>query len=1438
MKNTRKLLGLIALAAVMALSMTALSLTGCPTPDLGGGDKTLSGSITISKSGETFTTGTELTAAYSGTEKVTYQWFKDDEAIEGATKDKFTPYEPGSYKVTVSVEGYTSKTSEAVTVGGNAFEDLSGDVTITPNTGVTTGTELTANYDGSEDVTYHWHMDGEPIPGVLSRDKYTPEEPGSYTVIVSADGYKPLTSDPVVVTGDPLTELPGTITITPNTGIITTGTKLTATYDGDEDVTYQWNRDGEAIDGKTEEEYTPEEAGSYTVTIHAANYKRKTSDAVNVILTFTTAPELTLERGNTFIQYTWTDSDPAADSYDVYWKLGDNVSAADLKTSGTKISPATSGGTITGLTNGSTYSVIVSANKEDYASKDSAVEKATPAAITVTFDKNHSDTTGWTDANPTTQQVTGNFINPLPQIPTRANNGFIGWNTEADGSGTALTSTTPVTANMTVYAQWQTLPTGAIIVTTNADTGAGSLRQAVTDATAGSTIFIEYGVGTISFASRLTINKNLTIQGNGATFTKAASWTTIDTNTQLLYINGSGITVSISRVWFKDGRATTNGAAINVNLGTLTLESCIFSNNQTNSSSATGGAVNNGGTLNLRGCTFYNNASSYRGGAVYSTGASAALNMAGNLFYGNTASTEVNGPTVYRGPSGTITSQGYNVSDTTPLVVVNSGSWTGQSTDKTINAMPMSPITFRLLSGSGAAGALTTLPVNYPSRDFYGSLIKVNGAAGAVQTAASGSGYALDLTIDNPAQGSVNISPAPNADGLVSGSVTLTAAPATGFAPQWMVNGVKQNNFNITLPLTLSGHTIVKVVFVRAVTSGNDTDAMGTLRYAITNAQDGDIISFTGQYTVALGSALPNLTKSVTIEGNGSTLTRAASWTSAGPLINFYYISSSATTVAIRRLHFKDGKGATNGGAITQSVGGTPTLESCIFSGNTATNGGAVYANGTMYIRGCTFYNNSGNRGGAVYLNAGLSNQVFMTGNLFYGNTANEGPVVYKGTSTSGSVTSRGYNVSDTTLVVEVAGGTAFVPQSTDKTISGIPISPVTFKPLSDGGAVGVITDTPTGGFPSLDFYGNPSTVPGAAAGAVQTIASGSGYILDLTVNSPALGSASASPSPNAEGFVSGSVTLTATPTAGASCVFSHWLINGVQQNGASYTFTPNSHTIVKAMFAREVTGTGDSETTPGTLRYALANAQGGEIIRFTGAYTVELGSPLPQITRSITIEGNGSTLTRGSGWSGTGNSAQLLYITSGIVNVSHVHFKGGRATTYGAAIYNAGTMTVESCIFSGNQTTQSTSYGGAVYTSGGMTLRGCTFYNNTTNAGRGGAVYLYYGTLRLAGNLFFGNTATNAGPVVYRDDGAVTSEGYNVSDGTLVIYGSGTYTPNANDKLLSELSITGDPFDTTTFAPVAGLKTVMPSTALTPFPATDFNNASRDWPGAPGAVK
>jgi uncharacterized repeat protein (TIGR02543 family) len=79
----------------------------------------------------------------------------------------------------------------------------------------------------------------------------------------------------------------------------------------------------------------------------------------------------------------------------------------------------------------------------------------------VTFNKNHSDAAGFTNANPSTKTVTSpaTTVGTLPAEPTRAGYDFNGWNTAPNGSGAPFTASTPVTVGITVYAQWAAVTT-------------------------------------------------------------------------------------------------------------------------------------------------------------------------------------------------------------------------------------------------------------------------------------------------------------------------------------------------------------------------------------------------------------------------------------------------------------------------------------------------------------------------------------------------------------------------------------------------------------------------------------------------------------------------------------------------------------------------------------------------------------------------------------------------------------------------------------------------------------------------------------------------------------------------------------------------------------------------------------------------------------------
>jgi hypothetical protein len=248
-------------------------------------------------------------------------------------------------------------------------------------------------------------------------------------------------------------------------------------------------------------------------------------------------------------------------------------------------------------------------------------------------------------------------------------------------------------------------------VTSTADSGPGSLRQALTDALAMAEapqtvqVVLEPG-SVIALENHLPdITKSLVIEGNGITLTRAASWSS--NSDHLLRITAPTMEVQIRRVYFKDGLAE-NGGAISNN-GILTLESCIFSNNRVTIAFG-GGAIYTYGTLTIRGCTFYGNTAGNTGGAVCFAG-SGTSTLEGNLFYGNTAASY---PVVYN--SGETVNASYNVVDAAFGTGSAQAGWAAGTGDTTITAFLVSGKTFRPLYGSEAIGRLpATLPADYPT---------------------------------------------------------------------------------------------------------------------------------------------------------------------------------------------------------------------------------------------------------------------------------------------------------------------------------------------------------------------------------------------------------------------------------------------------------------------------------------------------------------------------------------------------------------------------------------------------------------------------------------------------------------------------------------------------------------------------------------------------
>ncbi len=138
-------------------------------------------------------------------------------------------------------------------------------------------------------------------------------------------------------------------------------------------------------------------------------------------------------------------------------------------------------------------------------------------------------------------------------------------------------------------------------MTNLADSGPGTLRQAVADAESGDTItFATSGTITLN-GGPLHITNDLTIAGPGP-----ANLSVSGNNARRVFDVPLGATASISGLIIRDGRSDYGGGMLNA--GTLVLSNCVITaNGSTIGNSGSGGGIFNAGALTLIACTISHN---------------------------------------------------------------------------------------------------------------------------------------------------------------------------------------------------------------------------------------------------------------------------------------------------------------------------------------------------------------------------------------------------------------------------------------------------------------------------------------------------------------------------------------------------------------------------------------------------------------------------------------------------------------------------------------------------------------------------------------------------------------------------------------------------------------------------------------------------------------
>jgi len=259
------------------------------------------------------------------------------------------------------------------------------------------------------------------------------------------------------------------------------------------------------------------------------------------------------------------------------------------------------------------------------------------------------------------------------------------WNLEVQTGTPELSS---VLRSAAIASSQSTLTT--ITVTSAADSGRGSLREAIATATAGSTIRFASslkGKTIVLKTGQLAITKNLTIDGSGA-----ANLTISGNKVSRVFDIDKYLSVTLNNLTIANGKTISSGGGVNVrDYSKITVNNCKFNNNSggiggglrigykgsgsVTNSSFTGNngtstksgfssgaiATNGSGSLTVRDSQFTNN-QGINGGAIYSL--LGPLTVENSQFRNNIAGGDIGGGAIFTdgaNPMGPGTTVGGNI---------------------------------------------------------------------------------------------------------------------------------------------------------------------------------------------------------------------------------------------------------------------------------------------------------------------------------------------------------------------------------------------------------------------------------------------------------------------------------------------------------------------------------------------------------------------------------------------------------------------------------------------------------------------------------------------------------------------------------------------------------------------------------------------------------
>jgi hypothetical protein len=278
----------------------AITQAAPPCPDFNSGAIATAGQ-TVTIGGTPITINSEQNAT-GGDGQISYQWYKDGIAIPEATMAFYTPpvfdvATRGEYTYTRRAKDNTCNTTLIQSTGSWTLAVVcdfnAGAITTSGQTLTISGTPETINSvqdaTGSGIITYQWYKNGNLINGATAAS-YTPppadaitagahtytrhvKENTCNTAFTQSDGVWILTVTECNFNPGAIATSGQTVTINGTPAIIN---NTQAASGGDGVISYQWHKNGAAIDGATAANYTPPPTDA--VAIGATTYTRRAKD--------------------------------------------------------------------------------------------------------------------------------------------------------------------------------------------------------------------------------------------------------------------------------------------------------------------------------------------------------------------------------------------------------------------------------------------------------------------------------------------------------------------------------------------------------------------------------------------------------------------------------------------------------------------------------------------------------------------------------------------------------------------------------------------------------------------------------------------------------------------------------------------------------------------------------------------------------------------------------------------------------------------------------------------------------------------------------------------------------------------------------------------------------------------------------------------------------